>query len=110
MSNIVWTKHAEERNKERQITKNWIEATINHPDNFSDIEGGRIKCIKNFGKHMVTVITTKTNDGKYLVLSSWINPPITGTPDHKKRDYNEKMRRSSLIKKFWITLKNQLGF
>jgi hypothetical protein len=110
MNNIVWTKHAEERNKQRQITQGWIEATINNPDNFSEIEGGKIKCIKNFEKHTVTVITTKSDSGKYLILSAWVNPPILGTSDYKKENYNKNIKKVTGVKKIWITLLNQLGF
>ena len=110
MSSIIWTKHAEERNKERQITQNWIESTINNPDDFSEIEGGRIKSNKNFGKHTVTVITAKTDSGKYLILSAWANPPMPGTSDHKNSTYYKIIKKSSGFKKFWITLRSQLGF
>lgn len=110
MSNIVWTKHAEERNKDRQITYDWVESTINQPDNFSEIEGGKIKCVKDFGKHTVTVIATKTDNGKYLVLSSWINPPVSGTNDYRQKKHNKNLKKSSPLKKILLTLKNQLGF
>ncbi len=109
MSNFIWTKHAEERNKERQITSDWIGSTINNPDNYSEIEGGKIKCVKNFGKHTVTVITSKTDSGKYLVLSAWVNPPISGTSDQKKENYYKKNKKSGPLGKFWITFRNQLG-
>lgn len=110
MSDIIWTKHAQARNQERQITQDWIEKTINNPDDFSEIEGGKIKSNKNFGLHTVTVITTKANSGKYLILSAWVNPPIPGTKDFKKESQKRKIRNSSGIKKIWLTLLGQLGF
>lgn len=110
MSDIIWTKHAAERNKERQITQDWIEKTINNPDDFSEIEGGKIKSNKNFGQHTVTVITTKADSGKYLILSAWINPPVPGTADFKKENQRRKIKSSSGIKKIWLTLLSQLGF
>lgn len=110
MSNIIWTKHASERNNERQITQNWIESTINNPDNYSNIEGGKIKSQKRFGQHTVTVITAKADSGKYLVLSSWVNPPISGTADFKKERYENSIKKSSGLKRFFQTFLNQLGF
>lgn len=110
MSNFIWTKHALERNKERQITQSWIEATVNNPDYCSNIEGGKIKSIKKFGTHEVTAITTKSDSGKYLILSAWINPPIPGTKDFKKENYYKNMKNSSGIKKILLIIKNQLGF
>jgi len=109
MSDIIWTKHALERNRERQITQNWIEKTVNHPDEYSIIENGKIKSNKNFGQHTVTVITTKADSGKYLILSAWVNPPIPGTKDYKKENYKKKARNSSGVKKIWLTLLGQLG-
>jgi hypothetical protein len=110
MSNIIWTKHAQERNKGRQITVNWIESSVNHPDSYSEIEGGKLKSFKNFGKHNVTVITTKTDEGKYLILSAWVNPPIIGTDDYKKEKLYKNLKKASSFKKLWLTLKAQLGF
>lgn len=110
MSDIIWTKHALERNQQRQITGSWIETTVNHPDSWSDIGGGKIKSTKVFGKHTVTTITTKADSGKYLILSAWVNPPVVGSTDYKKESFKNEMKKASGIKKFFITLKNQLGF
>ena len=110
MSDIIWTKHAQARNRERQITQDQIEKTVNNPDEFSQIEGGKTKSNKNFGQHTVTVITTKVESGRYLILSAWINPPIPGTKDFKKENNRKKIRNSSGIKKIWLTLLGQLGF
>lgn len=110
MSNIIWTTHAFERNKQRQITEKWIEATVNHPDNFSVIERGKTKSNKNFGKHTVSVITTKADSGKYLILSAWVNPPIIGTSDYKKKKYYKDSKKASGAKRLLMTMLNQLGF
>ncbi len=109
MSDIIWTNHALKRNKERQITQAWIEKTINHPDEFSTIEGGKTKSNKIFGSYTVTVITTKSDSGKYLILSAWVNPPIPGTKDYKKENYKKNARNSSGFKKIWLILLGQLG-
>lgn len=110
MSNIIWTNHARERNQQRQITEDWIETTVNRPDNYSEVEGGRIKSQKSFGQYTVTVITTKADSGKYLILSSWVNPPISGTMDHKNKSFQKNMKKSSGAKKIIRTILGQLGF
>ncbi len=109
MSRIVWTNHALKRNKERKISTSWVEQTINNPDNFSTIEEGRTKSWKKFNKHTVSVIYTKTKEGQYLVLSSWINFPNYGTADYKNKSYNKQMKKAGAIKKFWLTFLKQLG-
>jgi hypothetical protein len=110
MGSIVWTKHALERNKERQITESWIEGTVNNPDDYSEIEGGKIKSQKKFGNHTVTVITARADSGKYLILSAWVNPPMPGTQDYRKESFQKSMKKSGGLGKFIHTLKNQLGF
>ena len=109
MDNLVWTKHALERNKERQITISWVEQTVNNPGSFSEIEEGKTKFEKKFGIQTVWVVCTKTDSGKYLVLSSWINPPIIGTKDYKNKQYSKELSKSGLLRKFWLTLLHQIG-
>lgn len=110
MSEIIWTKHALKRNKERKINQKWIEKTIKYPDNYSRIEGEKIESNKNFGNHTVTVITKRTESGNNLILSAWINPPVKGTKDYKKEKYYKSLKNSSGYKKLLIILKNHLGF
>ena len=109
MGNIIWTNHAFEKNKERQITQNWIEQTINNPDDYFEIDGGKIESRKKFGNQTVTVITAKTESGKYLILSAWIDPPSLGTSDFKKKKLRNDMKKASTIKKIWLTFLNQIG-
>lgn len=110
MSNIVWTNHALERNKDRQITQSWIEQTINNPESYSELGGNKTESKKRFGHQTVTVVTAKTDSGQYLILSAWINPPNVGTNDFKKQSYNQQMKKASNLKKLFITFKSQLGF
>lgn len=110
MSGIVWTKHAEERNKQRGITQDWIEQTLNNPDASSQLDDGKMEYKKKFGEKTVTVISTKSKEGKYLILSSWINPPNYGTPEHKYKTYNKQLKKAGNFKKIWITILHQIGF
>lgn len=109
MSDIIWTKHAKERNKERKITENWVEQTINSPDKTKFQDDGKTEYRKRFGDQIVTVVATKSREGRYLILSTWINPPAFGTSDYKKDNYNKEMKKAGVIKKFWLTFVSQLG-
>ena len=100
MTRIIWTNHALERNKERKITTSWVEKTVRDADSVANMEEGKIKSIKNFGKQTVSVVTAKTDSGENLILSAWIDPPNYGTTDYNKK---------SGLKNFWVTLKNQIG-
>lgn len=109
MSEIIWTKHAQERNRERQITQNWVEQTVNNPDESKKTEDGKLESKKKFGDSTVTVITTKSSEGKHLILSSWINPPTYGTTNYKNKIYIKKLRRAGSLKKLWLTFIHQIG-
>src|ERR1043165_5025726 len=106
---IIWTKHALERNKERKVTVSWVEKTINSPDQSFAEEEGRTKYIKDFDKQTVSVVTTKTDNGEYLILSAWINPPNPGTQAYKNRAFNKQMKKANWFKKFWLSFLNQVG-
>jgi hypothetical protein len=106
---IIWTKHAIERNKERQITVSLVEKTINSPDKSFPQEEGKIKYVKDFGKQTVSAVTTKTDHGEYLILSAWIDPPNPGTANYKKEGFRMKMKNAGTLKKFWLTLRNQIN-
>ena len=109
MGDIIWTKHARQRNSQRQISENWAEQTVNSPDETKELEEGKTEYKKRFNNQTVTVVTAKSREGKYLILSSWINPPVPGTIDYKNRNYNKQMKSAGSFKKFWLTLLRQLG-
>lgn len=109
MSEIIWTNHAKERNKERQITQGWVENTINAPDKTTKLEDGKVEYRKKFNNQTVAVVCKKSREGKYLVLSSWINPPNYGTPEYKNKFYDKQLKKAGGFKKFWLTLLRQIG-
>lgn len=106
---IIWTKHATLRNKERKISTDWVEKTVNGPDQSFAENEGRTKYTKSFGKQTVSVITAKGDNGEYLILSAWIDPPNPGTYDYKKEKYRHDMRESGRMKKFLLTFLHQIG-
>lgn len=109
MSSIIWTNHARERNSQRLISEAWIMKTLNDPDESIPEDNQTIKHKKRFEHQTVTVITKYTEKGDYLILSSWINPPTIGSSDFKNQQRNSEMKKASGLKKFWVTLLNQIG-
>lgn len=109
MSNIIWTNHAKERNKQRQITEKWVEQTVNSPDETRPLEDGKTEYKKKFDNQTVAVVTTKSREGKYLILSTWINPPTPGTLDYKNKEYSNKIKRAGSLRKIWTTFLHQIG-
>ena len=106
---IIWTKHAIERNKERQVTAAWVESTINNPDQSFPENEGRTKFIKKFEEQTVSVITAIASEGGYLVLSAWIDPPNPGTIDYKNEQFEKKMKIAGNLRRFLFTFLRQIG-
>lgn len=109
MASIIWTTHARERNSQRLISEDWITKTLNDPDQSLPSDDQTIKHKKRFEHQTVTVITKYTDKGEYLILSSWINPPTTGSIDFKNQQKNNEMKKASNLKKFWLTILHQIG-
>lgn len=106
---IIWTKHAIERNRERQVTISWVDQTINSPDKSSSEEDGKVRYTKNFGKQTVSVVTAKGSNGEYLVISAWIDPPNPGTADYKREEYGKQMKKAGNFRKFLLAFLRQIG-
>lgn len=107
---IIWTNHSIERAKQRGIPQSWIEKTINSPDNSFDKGDKSMECHKKFDNQTVTVIIKENELGQYIILSCWIDPPNYGTADFRKNKNYHDMKKASLLKKFWLTLRGQIGF
>lgn len=120
INDVVFTNHSIERLKERGITGEMVWNTVK----FSDIkhkgkEKNTTEFIKQFGDSKVTCICKKNEIGEWVVLSAWMDPPLEGTKDHKKRqkyiksvekekEYSKKMEKASFWGKLWLAFKRQM--
>ncbi len=109
MGNFIWTKHVIERNKQRGISENWINQTINNPDDIAQTEDRKNRYKKRFSDQTVTVIVKTNEKGENIILSTWIYPPNLGTKDFRSKQRYEEMKKASLLRKFWLTFLNQIG-
>jgi hypothetical protein len=110
MSKIIWTNHALKRINDRKISQGQITQTISSPDSKLNNEDGSVEFIKEFGIQKVHVIIKENTNGELIILSCWVNPPNLGTADFKNEKLRKEVKRSGSLKKFWLTLLNQLGF
>lgn len=110
MPKIIWTNHANQRLKDRKITSSQVTQTINSPDSKIKNNDGSVELSREFGQQKVHAVVKENENGELILLSCWINPPNTGSMDHKKNNYYKNVKKSKGIKKFWYTLLNQLGF
>ncbi len=71
--NIVFTKHASERLKDRSIAEDYIKRTIEHPDKKIHQDDNNWKFIKTIkGRKVHAVATYLEKEKKWLVISVWV--------------------------------------
>jgi hypothetical protein len=109
-SMLIWTHHARRRLTERGFTKDMVQKTFSHPDtSFAGREKGTTEYHKRFGSSLVTVIVKQNEQQEWIIVSTWIDPPLPGTTDAKKKKGYLAYQRAGFWGKIWITVKRQLG-
>jgi hypothetical protein len=107
---IIWTNHALARLGERGLSQEKAWETYKSPDrHFPGKQSGTMEFQKRFGSSIVTLIAKQNERHEWLVLSCWIDPPLPGTEDFRKKQNYEKYRKSGFWGKVWYTIKQQLG-
>jgi hypothetical protein len=108
---IIWTNHALERLSQRNMTQNMAFEAFSNADRV--IPGKKAHTTefqKRIDHYFATVIATKNEKDEWVVLSCWVDPPMPGSIDIKKRNDYLALKNSSGWKKIWLTIKQQLGF
>ena len=105
----IWTNHAGKRLRERKIPQAFINKTLHYPDRTIRQKDNTTELQKRIDGKTVAAIVKKNERGEHIILSCWINPPFSGTKDHKKRQRYFAMQKASPLKKLWLTLLNKLG-
>lgn len=107
---VIWTNHAIERLKQRNLSQEMALAAFSSSDRA--IPGKKAHTTefqKKIDKYFVTVIATKNNQNEWIILSCWVDPPMPGSIDIAKRNAYREYQKASFWKKVWITVKAQLG-
>jgi hypothetical protein len=110
MSVIIFTKHALQRLDERWFPKAQVEDTIQKPDSVTAGKAnGTLEYRKQFEKSKITVIVGKGTKGEDVILSCWIDPPVYGTKDYKKKERYKKYQKASFWGKVGMDLLSIFG-
>ena len=109
MPKIVWTKHALNRTNDRKIPQSQILKTISDPDSKINNSDGSIEVKRSFGNQKVHTLFKETDEGEYLILSCWVNPPNYDSSDFRKYKLQKDLIHASQLKKLWLTFLNQVG-
>lgn len=108
---VIWTNHVLERLGQRGLTQNLAWEAFKNPDrSFSGKETDTIEYQKRFDHSLVTIIAKKNEKNEWVILSCWIDPPLPGTIDVKKKEEYKKYQKASFWGKIFLTFKKQLGF
>lgn len=106
----IWTHHALERLGQRGLSQHLAAQALQHPDRtIPGKQHGTLEFQKRFGPSLVTVIGKKNERNEWIVLSNWIDPPLPGTEDYKKREDWKKYQKMGFWGKLWYVFKKQLG-
>lgn len=107
---VIWTNHVLERIGQRGITQDLVLQTFQRPDrSFPGRQSGTTEYRKRFQASTVTVIAKQNDRSEWLILSAWIDPPLPGTADAKKKEEWKKYQRASFWGKIWMEVLRQLG-
>ncbi len=108
--NAIWTNHALKRIGQRGLSQDIAWQAFKYPD--TTLPGknpGTSEFQKKFGISLVTIIAKQNERREWIILSCWIDPPLPGSIDAKKREDWKRYKKAGFWGKFWLTLKKQLG-
>ena len=91
---VIFTNHALERLKERQVKQSDAWYTFKHPDQQAK---GRTKnsykYSKSFGTQKIEVIAKKNKEGKWVILSVWSKLVGNNRPIFKSNSWLNRLKK-----------------
>lgn len=107
---LIWTNHAIERLSQRGLSQELAWTAFKNPDSTRlGSQQDATEYIKRVDTSRITLIAKQNEKREWIVLSCWIDPPLPGSIDAKKKERYLKYQKASFWGKFFLTLKNQLG-
>jgi hypothetical protein len=107
---LIFTNHALEQITRRGMKKEDAYEAFKHPDRTFGGKDGGTEFHKWFEGYEVTVIGKKNEMGSWVAISTWRNPPLSGTADSVKQSKWKDYKKAGFWGKVWINIKQQLGF
>lgn len=108
---IIWTNHALSRLNQRGLTQEKAWYTFKHPDDsYKGKEAATTEFIRKEQNSTITVIAKQNEKKEWIVISSWVDPPLPGSIDIAKKEEYKKYKKSGFFGKLVYSIKKQLGF
>jgi len=107
---LIWTNHALERLRHRGLSQEMVWESFKRPDSIKDGTTPGSKEYKKQIKNYTVSAIMKLNDRReWVVISCWVEPPVPGSLDAKKKDLYQRYQRASFWGKLWLTIRMQIG-
>jgi hypothetical protein len=107
---VIWTNHALMRLKERGVSRDQVLSAFNHPERTEKSSNNNsFQYQKRFGNSLVTVVAKQNEKNEWIFLSVWVDPPLPGSEDDKRRKGYQRYQKATFWNKIWITLMRQIG-
>lgn len=95
---VIWTNHAMERLRERNISQSDAWATWRNPDQSRYAKSKEAWIYyKNYGEQRIEVVAKKNDKGKWLILSVWSKSGFS----------NKTTKNKSLLQLIWRAIKGK---
>ena|SRR5579883_3609425 len=108
---IIWTNHAQERLQSRKVEQSMALKAFQSPDKtFPGKNPGTTQYEKQFGPSTITLIAKQNERREWIILSGWIDPPLPGTADERKRHAWQQYKKAGFWGKVWYLIRRQLGW
>lgn len=107
---LIWTNHALERLSQRGLPQDLAWQAYRYPDDIQkDTYRNSTTYLKKHEKYLISLIIKENEKKELIVVSAWIDPPMIGTEDHKKKERYKQYKKASFLGKVWHVVKSQLG-
>jgi hypothetical protein len=107
---IVFTNHSTSRLAERKLDKDLVVQAVEYPDKvIAGKKIGTLEYIKRLGASRVTAVIKENDRGEKIVLSCWIDPPVSGTSDDKKKKRYLRYQKASIGKRIVMDILSIFG-
>lgn len=107
---VIWTNHALDRLHQRKLPQHLAFTAFSSPDaRHRGKQPGTTELQKQYQNSTITLIVKQNERREWIILSAWIDPPLPGTLDHKKKEAWKKSRKAGFWGRLWYELKKQLG-
>ncbi len=107
---IIFTNHARERIRERSFDESAVVETVGKPDSVSaGKQTGTLEYTRKYGVSRVTVIVKENEKNEKVILSCWIDPPMPGTKDARKKARYLRYQKASILERVVMDILSIFG-